>query len=393
MTSSASTSQEPAGSRGGATFSSGDQQSSLTRQSPEALHAPRAPRVPQYDLPTRIRATLSRVLTSLPQPLLKLAGTPRNRDGDTLDPDVAMSLKIVGLIGSKEYWEVPIEEARKMIDDKAFLAAGRPAGVGSITEHDVRGVRVRHYRPRGCESPSQKLPTVVYLHGGGWTLGSLDSHDTTCRWLCNRAEVAVISVDYRLAPEHPFPAGFEDAHAVVDAALTTGEIAGVDAQRVAVAGDSAGANLTAAVCLRRRDEKLIQPKLQVLIVPVTALVDPRTDSFYEFNEGMVLTTEQLAWYEKQYLPNDEDRSNPYVSPLLAGDLSGVAPAYVAVAGFDPLRDEGEAYARKLKDHGVDVTLRRHTGLVHQFANSTGIWTNAQSAMEEIVGALRLALLV
>lgn len=146
--------------------------------------------------------------------------------------------------------------------------------------------------------------------------------------------------------------------------LTAGEIEGVDAQRVAVAGDSAGANLTAAVCLWRRDEKLAQPKLQVLMVPVTKPMDPRTDSFHEFSEGMVLTTEQLDWYEKQYPPNDEDRKNPYVSPLLAEDVSGVAPAYVAVAGFDPLRDEGEAYARKLKEHGVDVTLRRHSGLVH-----------------------------
>lgn len=344
-------------------------------------------------MPTRIRATLIRALTSLPKPFLKLAGVPKNRDGDNLDPDVAMSLKIVGLIQGKEYWEVSIEEARKIIDDKAFLAAGRPVDVGSVTEYGVRGVRVRHYRPSGHTSPSAPLPTVVYFHGGGWTLGSLDSHDATCRWLCESAEVAVLSVDYRLAPEHPFPAGFEDARAVVDAALTAGEIEGVDAQRVAVAGDSAGANLTAAVCLWRRDEKLAQPKLQVLMVPVTKPMDPRTDSFHEFSEGMVLTTEQLDWYEKQYPPNDEDRKNPYVSPLLAEDVSGVAPAYVAVAGFDPLRDEGEAYARKLKEHGVDVTLRRHSGLVHQFANSTGIWANARRALDEIAGALRLALSV
>ena len=241
-------------------------------------------------MPTRIRVTLIRALTSLPKPLLKLAGAPKIRDSDILDPDVAMSLKIVGLIQGKEYWEVSIEEARKIIDDKVFLAAGRPAEVGSVTEYDVRGVRVRHYRPSGHTSPNAPLPTVVYFHGGGWTLGFLDSHDATCRWLCESAEVGVFSVDYRLAPEHPFPAGFEDARAVVDAALTAGEIEGVDAQRV------------------------------------------------------------------------------------------------AVAGFDPLRDEGEAYARKLAEHGVAVTYRRYAGLVHPFANSTGVWSGARSAMDEIGGS-------
>lgn len=355
--------------------------------------APRAIEPPQYNLSTRVLAALSRAITYSPEALLRLPARRKNRHGETLDPDVNVSLKALHVVHTKQYWEVTIEAARQMIDDEAFMAAGRPLEVGSVTEHYVRGVRVRHYRPKGAESPETQLPTVVYLHGGGWTLGSLDSHDSTCRWLCNRGEVAVLSVDYRLAPEHPFPAGFDDAYAVVDAAMNSGEVSGVDANRVAVAGDSAGGNLATAVCLRRRDEKLAQPAIQVLIVPVTNLTKPRSESYREFSTGLFLTSDQMDWYESQYMRREEDRENSYVSPLLAADVSGIAPAYVAVAGFDPLRDEGEAYARKLAEHGVAVTYRRYAGLVHPFANSTGVWSGARSAMDEIVGAIRSALLV
>lgn len=368
-------------------------QSADTPAVPLHTQAPQAQQLPQYDLFTRVMGVGSRVLTSLPAPLLKLAGGRKNKDGNILDADVAATLRALSLIHGKQYWDVSIAEARQMIDDEAFMGGGKPPTVGSVTEHYVRGVRVRHYRPSGAESPERALPTVVYFHGGGWTLGSLDSHDSTCRWLCNRAEVAVISVDYRLAPEHPFPAGFDDAHAVTDAALTEGEIAGVDAQRVAVAGDSAGGNLATAVCLRRRDEKKPQPALQVLIVPVTSLAKPRTQSYHEFSQGLFLTADQMDWYEKQYVQRADDVHSPYVSPLMADDVSGLAPAYIAVAGFDPLRDEGELYAKKLGEQGVAVTLRRHAGLVHPFANSTGIWANARRAMDEVVGAVRLALRV
>ena len=354
---------------------------------------PRAVEPRQYSFATRALAFLSQVIAHSPRVLLRLLAVRNNCSGETLDPDVNVSLKALHLVHSKQYWEVPIEAARQMIDDEAFMAAGKPLAVGSVTEHLVRGVRVRHYRPQGAESPEVQMPTVVYLHGGGWTLGSLDSHDSTCRWLCARGELAVLSVDYRLAPEYPFPAGFDDAYAVVDAALNGGEIKGVDSDRVAVAGDSAGGNLATAVCLRRRDEKLVQPKLQVLIVPVTNLTKPRSQSYREFNTGLFLTADQMDWYESQYIQREEDRAKPYVSPLLAGDVSGIAPAHIAVAGFDPLRDEGEAYARKLAENGVAVTFRRHAGLVHPFANSTGVWTGARRAMDDIVSTLRSALQV
>ncbi|WP_459611966.1 alpha/beta hydrolase [Corynebacterium urogenitale] len=240
---------------------------------------------------------------------------------------------------------------------------------------------------------AESRPTVVYVHGGGGSLGSLDSHDSTCRWLCRRADVRVLSVDYRLAPEHPFPAAMDDVFEVVDAALTKGEIRGVDHRRVAVVGDSLGGNLVTVACLRRRNEGLSQPEIQVLIVPVVNLTEPRSRSYHEFERGLFLGSAQISWYEKQYMGDRADPADPYLSPLQAEDLSGVAPAYIAVAGFDPLRDEGEAYARKLAEHGVPVSCHRHGGLEHPFANSTGIWAGARSAMDEIVGVLRMALAV
>lgn len=341
---------------------------------------------------TRIAASAAGVLSSLPTGVLRLLGSRTNKDGNELDADVIASLKALTVVSGEDFADLPVEEGRRMIDEEAYLACPRSKmqKVGSVTEHEVAGVRVRHYRPKGSESVDVDLPTVVYFHGGGWVLGSLNSHDSTCRWLCARGDVAVLSVDYRLAPEHAFPASVDDATAVTLAVLN-GEVQGTDPARVATAGDSAGGNLSAAVNLRLRDEGKPLPRLQMLFVPVTDLRVFDTDSYHEFSDGLFLTAKHMDWYREHYVPNEEDRHSPYASPLAAEDLSGLPPAYVAVGGFDPLRDEGEAYARRLAEAGVDVTLRRHEGLVHPFVNSTGIWKGARTAMDEAVGALRLAL--
>lgn len=339
---------------------------------------------------TRFSAVAAGVITSLPQGVLKFLGTKTNKDGNTLDGDVVASLKALHIVEGEDFSDLPPQQGREILDNEAYLGAPKGLPVGSVTEHQVAGVRVRHYRPKGAEGVDEQLPTVVYFHGGGWVLGSLDSHDSTCRWLCNRGDVAVLSVDYRLAPEAPFPAGVDDATAVTLAVLS-GEVEGVDPSRVATAGDSAGGNLSAVVNLRLRDESQPQPKLQMMFVPVTDLRSMRTASHIEFAEGLFLTGKHMRWYREHYVPNEADRANPYASPLAAEDLSGLPPAYVAVAGFDPLRDEGEAYARRLAEAGVEVTLRRHEGLVHPFANSTGVWRGARQALDEAVGALRLAL--
>jgi acetyl esterase len=199
----------------------------------------------------------------------------------------------------------------------------------------------------------------------------------------------VLSVDYRLAPEHRFPAAVEDSVHAVRWARRHGERWGYDGSRLAVAGDSAGGNLSAVACQQLRGTDDV-PDLQVLVVPGVDF-SRRTASRATYGDGFFLTDGEMDWYEDHYLGPDTDRTDPRASPLLADDLAGLPPAYVVVAGFDPLRDEGEAYARALRDAGVPVTLRRHTALVHPFINGISMSDEARAAGFEIVGAIRLGL--
>lgn len=342
----------------------------------------------------KVTAWSARMMSKLPEPVLGLAGRPSNARGYRLDAQVAASLRALAVMAPVDIVDVPPTKGRVIIDREARLGAGPRVEVEHVLEHEIAGVRVRHYRPEGVNL-SDELATVVYFHGGGWTLGSLDSHDNTCRYLCARAGVAVVSVDYRLAPENPFPSGLEDCEAVVKEILG-GRVGGTDPNAVVVAGDSAGGNLAAAVCLKLRDTGERLPILQMLFVPTLDLANydesgPLTDSAREFARGLFLTAEHMNWYADQYCASWSDRSNPYASPLLADDLAGLPPAFISVAGFDPLRDEGEAYAARLRDAGNRVSLRVNEGLVHPFVNSFGIWDAARAALDEAVGALRMEL--
>lgn len=344
----------------------------------------------QQSLFSQLTARAGWLLPGIPEPILRVLGTRTNSEGDRLDADVRASILTLNLIHPDDYSKQPVDKTREVVESSAYLGGGHVPSVGSVVEEHIRDVRVRHYRPTGAASPEVELPTLVYFHGGGWVVGSLDSHDSTCRWLCERARVAVLSVDYRLAPEHPFPAAPDDCCAVVEAAML-GEVKGVNKKRVAVGGDSAGGNLAAVVCLRRKREGMEQPRAQLLFVPVTDLSTLDTPSHREFAKGYFLTHAHMQWYRDQYLTDEAQRRDPDVSPLLADDVSGLAPAYVAVAGFDPLRDEGAAYAEKLRKAGVLVSFRRHPGLIHPFVNSTGVWRNAGRALDEAAGVLRAAL--
>lgn len=345
----------------------------------------------------------ARALGLVPAALLRPL-CPRNADGDRLDPDVALSLLSLKIIGGKDIADQDAVAARRNVDRQACIAgAGGPAApqVGEVTEHRIAGVRVRDYRPEGepatTGAHAAGSPVVLYVHGGGWVTGSLDSHDPTARYLCRNGQVRVISVDYRMAPEHPHPAPLDDVTAVVTAALD-GRIPGVDPAKVVVAGDSAGGHLATATCLRLKQEGKTQPALQMLFVPVTdqretAEVMASHRSRREFATGRYLTAAHMEWYDRRYLGDldAEGRRDPLISPLLAGDLTGLAPAYVAVAGHDPLRDEGEDYAVRLAEAGVPVTVRRHRGLVHPFVNSPVIWRGSRRALDEAVEGLRAAL--
>jgi len=279
-----------------------------------------------------------------------------------------------------------VEDARAVIDIEGAVLGGEPLPV------DVEAVefawpdgpvKCRLYRPPG----RRPAGLVVYYHGGGWVLGSLTSHDATCSFLANHADVAVLAVDYRLAPEHKFPAGVDDAVAAFRFAVAHAADLGVDPTAIAVAGDSAGGNLSAVVAQVTAATGEQAPALQVLLVPVTDL-SAKTESYRLFREGFFLTEADMDWYKAHYLSDPDEALDPRVSPLLAEDVSGLAPAYVAVAGFDPLRDEGIAYAQRLQQAGVPTTLRVHADVIHPFSVIVGAGQVFRDAALEIADAIR-----
>jgi acetyl esterase len=243
------------------------------------------------------------------------------------------------------------------------------------------GIAVRVYRPS-----SEVLPALVYYHGGGWTIGDLDTHDVLCRQLAVGARCAVFSVDYRLAPENPFPAAVDDALAATKYVLSNPGPLKIDASRVAVGGDSAGGNLAAVVALELRKMSLAY---QLLIYPAT---DQRCefDSYQRNGEGYLLTNEAIRLFRAGYLPNAKHWTDWRASPLLAADHRGVAPAYVLTAGFDPLIDEGRAYAEKLMASGVDVEYREYPDMIHGFILFGGVVDTANAAVAECCARLRAA---
>jgi len=266
---------------------------------------------------------------------------------------------------------------------------GRPEPVAAIEDRCVDGpagpIPIRVYTPEGVGL----LPVLVYFHGCGWVIGDIATHDGICCTLANAAGCLVVSVGYRLAPEHKYPAAAEDAFAATKWVLENAASIGADAERVAVGGDSAGGNLAAVVALMARDQAAFKPMLQVLIYPI---VDHNFDtpSYHQNAEGYLLNRATMKWFWQHYLPAEEDGLQPYASPLRTPDLSNLPPALVITAEYDPLRDEGEAYAQRLRDAGVPVTLTRYQGMIHAFFRKTEIFDKARTAVDEVAGALRRA---
>ncbi|MDP9399518.1 MAG: alpha/beta hydrolase [Actinomycetota bacterium] len=284
--------------------------------------------------------------------------------------------------------DLPLSEAREAYERDARRLAGPPPPVARVEEREGAGVPVRVYVP---EHPRPPRGAVVFLHGGGWAFGSLDSHDGLCRALAARAGAVVVAVAYRLAPEHPFPAAVQDAERTLAWVAGSGVAdLGADGRRLAVAGDSAGGNLAAVLARRARDGGGPALALQALVYPAldTALDSP---SSARFADGPGLTLAEMAALLDLYLPPGVDRTHPDVAPLRAADLAGVAPALVVLASHDPLRDEGEAYARRLREAGVPATVSVHPGTVHGFARWAGPLAAARRAQAEIGDALARAL--
>jgi acetyl esterase/lipase len=245
-------------------------------------------------------------------------------------------------------------------------------------------IRARHYRPPNGAA----APLLVFYHGGGWVLGDLDYADALCRLICRDAAIHVLSIDYRLAPEHPAPAAVEDAYAAFKWAHEHAGDLGAVPGRVAVGGDSAGGNLSAVVCQLARDEGGPAPVLQWLIYPRTDCT-AQTRSMSLFSRGFLLTKRDMDWFQAQYLRGSGiDPADPRVSPQLAESLAGLAPALIAVGGFDPLRDEGESYAAALRAAGTPVDLRYMGSLTHGFVNLFQLGGDSLVATNELISALR-----
>ena len=246
-------------------------------------------------------------------------------------------------------------------------------------------VSVRVYHPHAAQS-HQALPGLVYLHGGGWTLGDLDTHDVLCRSLCLQAGIVVVSVDYRMGPEHKFPAAYDDTVAAFNWTVQHANALGIDASRIAIGGDSAGGNLSAAACLGLRGQS-VQPAFQLLIYPATIMWQD-TPSYHANGKGYMLTKESIAYYTENYLRNREDAKDWRASPQLADSHAGLPPAFVMTAGFDPLRDEGLMYADALTKAGVSSQYICFERQIHGFITMGRVMQEANTAVSLCASALK-----
>jgi acetyl esterase len=305
-----------------------------------------------------------------------------------LDPQARALLDQLDDLGAPPVSEQTVEEARAGFAALA-LVTGPPAQSVPTEDRDLPGphgtIPVRIYRP----SSDALLPVVVYFHGGGWVIGDIDSHDTVCHRLASGVPAVVVSVDYRRAPEHRFPAAADDCDAATTWVAEHAADLGADASRLAVAGDSAGGNLAAVVARRTRDRSGPPIAFQLLIYPATDMTRS-LPSHAENGTGYLLDSDAMTWFLGQYLDGADPR-HPDASPLLVEDLSGLPPALVITAEFDPLRDEGEAYAERLAEASVEVALSRYDGMIHGFYGLDSVFTSAREATEETVTALQKAL--
>jgi len=285
-------------------------------------------------------------------------------------------------------------EARRLYLEARRVLQPDPMPIAETRELTAPGpegpIALRVYRARPVKGDDELQPALIYFHGGGWVIGSLDSHDGVCRGLANGADCTVISVDYRLAPEHKFPAAIDDAVAATEWIAENAKSLGIDANRLAVGGDSAGGNLAAVVALNACDRGIPKLRFQLLIYPACDM-SMTLPSITELAEQLPLTRSTMKWFIDLYLRDETDVGDWRASPLQAKSLANLPPAYVLTAGCDPLRDEGEAYAAALKAAGVPVEAKRFDGQIHGFMTMGKFIPDADKAMNEMSAALKRAL--
>jgi acetyl esterase len=330
----------------------------------------------------RLKAWTLRGALALPEPVQRrLAGRRIMVDGQTLAVDTQLMLRLERVAREPVTEDLPVEDGRRLLVKHTVIAGGDQP-IGAVRDLPVGDRRGRLFVPAGAVTPG---PLLVFFHGGGWVYGDLDSHDAACRFLAERSGVRVLSVDYRLAPEHPFPAAYDDVVAAYRWVTEHAADLGGDPARLAVGGDSAGGNLAAVVAVEAVRSGL-PLAFQLLVYPGTDL-SRRTESRRLFGHDFYLTERFMDQCSDAYVPDRDQRTDPRASPLLGEVPPGLAPAYVATAGFDPLRDEGEAYARHLADAGVPVELKRFPDQIHGFFNVVGVGRTARAAAAEVASAV------
>ncbi|MEV0712089.1 alpha/beta hydrolase [Nocardia aurea] len=338
--------------------------------------------VPPAGVGTRVAVAAVRGLLRLPRAVKRaIAGPVLVRDGRELDLDAHLIMRLTRVFARPGTDQVR-DPARRRAQALRMSAIGAGyRAVVDVTETTVAGaagpLKARVYDPDHADT------VLVYFHGGGWVIGDLDTHDGFCRTLARRGGIRIVAVDYRLAPEHPYPAAVEDAESAFRDIVGRASEFGVAPERVAVGGDSAGGYLAAMLCQRVLADGGPNPLLQLLIYPPTELTG-KSESRATFAEGFALTRHDIDFYDNCFLAPEIDRARPDVSPFYAESTAGLPPAVVVTAGFDPLRDEGEAYAERLRVDGVPVVLRRFDGYMHAFVNNALAFG---AAVEEIAELL------
>lgn len=307
-----------------------------------------------------------------------------------LDPQVDMLLKMQAAANPPALEELEPRALRQAFKEQSKMTAATPVEMASVEDRTLPGdagdIPIRIYRPEVADEGL--LPVLVFYHGGGWVICDLDTHDDACRSLAAEGECLVVSVDYRLAPEHQYPAAVDDAWAALLWVAENSSRIGADNQRIAVGGDSAGGNLAAVVSQMARNQGGPEIALQVLIYPVTDLDNLNRPSYQEFADNYGLTSAAMNYFKNHYLPVGQDAADPHVSPLCADDFSGLPPAMVITCEADVLRDEGEAYASALHQAGVHVDQRRYPGMIHGFFSMAGVITLGMTVRQDIGNTLK-----
>lgn len=306
-----------------------------------------------------------------------------------LDPQANEILKEGAASGLPPVYMAKVKEARERMHN-AFINKGVKEEIASVQDYSIPcpgyklGARV--YSP----IPTRTLPCLVFFHGGGWTINDLDTHDNLCRAIAKKAETVVVSVDYRLAPEFKYPAAIDDSFTALVWTYFNSEKLNIDVNRIAVAGDSSGGTQAAVLCHMTRDRKGPKIIFQWLIYPVTDYYLPGSKSYIENERGYSMNRDFMIWFWNNYLPDNADVNDPYISPLRASNFKELPRTFIMTANYDPLRDEGEAYGKKLEDAGVQVKVRRYEDQMHGFMLQRHRIDNANKAFEEAIEELKSA---